>query len=101
MKKLLLIPLLMTLPFTAQAQEIDGCVALSTLAESIMSARQSNIDMVQVMEIANSDPNISKVVVLLTKEAYSMPRFSTERIQQETIREFKNDVYLQCLNSRK
>ena len=100
MKKLLLIPLLMTLPFVAHANETDRCAAISSLAEGVMTARQNNVDIVQVIEIVSSNPITAELGIVLAKEAYAKPRFNTERIQKETIREFKNDVYLQCLNAR-
>lgn len=97
MKKLILAVALLTL---ANVGYTAPCSEIAKLAESIMTSRQSNIDMVKMYAIADkaggATGNVTKAI---TKAAYSRPLYSTQEYKEKHIRKFKNDVFLQCLKS--
>lgn len=77
------------------AQEEDWrerCKAVSTLAATVMEARQSGVSLSDVMDGVESG-GLSEQMAM---EAYDRPRFSTPEMQEETINEFGNNWYLRC-----
>lgn len=70
------------------------CKASSGLAESIMGARQSGVEMSKMMETATTD--LAKRLVI---SAFEHPRMSVEENRAEMSRDFSNDVYLECIKA--
>ena len=96
MKKLLLAALLFTLPATATAEE-TYCVAMSSVAENVMRARQAGVDIIAMVNLAKDAGEIKDVFTLLIEEAYSRTQFNTEQNKHRGMMEFKNDFYLACI----
>lgn len=100
MKKLLLVSLLMILPFTVKANDkIEYCNSVAYMAEAIMEARQNNIDITQMVSIAQTDSDVAELAMALIQDAYDTPRYSVERNQKNAIRDFKNDTFMTCITS--
>lgn len=94
MKKLLTALTLLSLSFTATAEdEKMTCKQVSELAGVIMTARQTGVPMVEVFEKADGFKVIEDVIIL----AYKTPKFSVKENQQEQINEFKNEFFLNCV----
>ena len=84
MKNLLTsIALALTLATSAQA---DQCQDAGDLAEAVMTARQNGAPISQLMEIANGQEIIVKMVLM----AYGEPRYSTDQFQSLAIEDFRN-----------
>ena len=99
MKKLILAAAL-TLSFTAFAEEPEGdvCDQLNLLAESIMNARQSGVEMRELVRIFR-EGEMPDFIIPIVIQAYEMPRFSVERNKKIAIQDFKNAIYLECIRS--
>lgn len=94
MKKLILLTLLsFNLAAEDKKEEPVSCETISILAETIMSARQQGVAMSDIINLGKDD----KLLKILTIEAYEKPRYSTQKNQDQTTQDFKNDVYLECL----
>ena len=71
---------------------MDRCAKISEVAERIMDCRQSNVPMTDVVNIFPAgSPWIKNVI-----KAYEKPRMSVEKNQQNMIRDFQNQLYLEC-----
>jgi len=96
MKKLFLILVLL---FSVNTQADEACEGLSYLAEVVMTQRQANRDVSELYSIAKAEPDISEIAIALIIDAYDSPLYSTESNKQRAIREFKNDIFILCLNN--
>ena len=99
MKKLILAAAL-TLSFTAFAEEseLDLCDELNNLARSVMNARQSGMEMRQLIQIVKEN-DAGELAIEIIIRAYEKPRFSVEKNKQNAIKDFQNEIYLQCIRS--
>ena len=88
----------LTLSFTAFAEEAqtDVCDGLNRMARSIMNARQSGMEMRQLIEVVRGN-EASEIAIEIIIRAYEMPRFSVEKNKQNAIKDFQNEIYLQCI----
>lgn len=77
------------------SKPIDVCFALSELAESVMRARQLNTPIATVFKIANG----SKSMIILAKDAYKRPLYSSDEYKLDAINSFGSDVFLECANT--
>lgn len=84
-------------PSVAQtdAEYLELCREIGTLAESIMTNRQNGTSIVQMMDIADGNGLAQSLVVA----AYEEPRFSTPRYQAESISDFRDRAYLECFRA--
>jgi hypothetical protein len=71
------------------------CNQVSSLAKSIMSARQHGVSMSKAMELSSNNKLAESFVI----DAYSKSSFSTEEYQGKTIREFADEAYLSCIKT--
>lgn len=83
------IALALTLATSAQA---DKCQDAGDLAESVMTARQNGTPISRLMEIANGQEVIVKMVLM----AYGKPRYSTDEFQSRAIEDFRNLWEIGC-----
>jgi hypothetical protein len=91
---------LFAMPALAQDGE-DKCAAYGELAQTIMELRQSGTVMSTLIAAMKSDPNnpAADMAILLIKEAYGRPQFSTEKNKTLATTEFRNDTELACYNA--
>jgi hypothetical protein len=73
----------------------ESCGNFGKVAKMIMEKRQSGASMAKMMEAITDIDN--SVVEMMIMSAYDRPRYSTEQMQQRTIEEFRDDVYLECV----
>ena len=88
--------------YAIDSKEMKWCSTLSHISEMIMKSRQNGVDMERMMEhntklVNKGNPDISFIII----EAYEMPRFTTQRIKVQTIKDFKNKQYLACIKAAK
>ena len=96
--KNLIIAAALTLSLTAFAEEaeLDVCDELNNLARSVMNARQSGMEMRQLIEVVRGN-EASEIAIEIIIRAYETPRFSVEKNKQNAIKDFQNEIYLQCI----
>ena len=85
---------------TAAASE--KCGSMADLAAAVMTHRQLKNDLSEVITLAsaNGSPVLKAFILELAPIAYGKPRYSTEKMQQNSIKDFKNEVMLMCLRSQ-
>ena len=83
---------LMMSPAVAATAE-DNCATVGGFATTAMSARQNGVPLSTVLEITSGSP-LARTIVL---EAYSGPKFNSEKNKTDSITEFGNMIMLTCL----
>jgi len=90
---------IITFSFTATSVYADDwrktCDSYSELAETTMNGRQSGTPMAKMMKVLSNDEG-SELFEKLIIAAYDSTRYSTERMQQRSIEEFRDEKYLEC-----
>lgn len=62
-----------------------------------MRFRQEGVSIAEMMALSQDEGNdVREYVESLILAAYEQPRLSTKRIKQETIENFRDEVYLAC-----
>lgn len=76
----------------------NTCANVQTLAETIMDLRQDGARMADVMRVAGStdNPAATKMARIFVQAAYAKPRWHSDQLQQETIRDFGNAAFALC-----
>lgn len=82
-----------TFATATQAQTMSFCNQLYDTSEAVMDARQSGVDLRQMMQAADGNQLHEDIVKL----AYKQPNYSTESYQQNAIKQFAEQFYLSCL----
>ena len=100
MKKIsLTLTLLLTFNIQAESQVDRYCLLIEKFSEKIMSIRQEGRSLEEVMKMYNEglegDNSTYEVFKKLIFKAYETPLYKYRK--DETINEFKNKYYLQCL----
>lgn len=78
----------------------DPCLWTSTIAESIMKARQKEQPMADVMSVFNkgdASEEVRKFMKQLVIAAYEQPAMSVPENQAKAVARFQNEVYLECV----
>jgi len=76
----------------------EMCKATEELSRTVMSTRQKGADMSKLMAAIQGYPKAQmKMTENIIIEAYSKPRYSTKKMQQESVSDFANEVYLECV----
>ena len=70
------------------------CASLSETAATVMEVRQMGYPMSKLMEAAERDGALARALVI---EAYRQPRYSSDGYKENAIKDFANEVYLQCI----
>lgn len=93
MKKVLIIAALL-FSATTQAEEVtaETCALVSQIAHKVMEARQSNVSMMNALDVMEGNA----LGVMLVKEAYSTPKYTTDSYKQNAINEFSNKYTAMC-----
>jgi hypothetical protein len=102
MKKVLLAVLVSVSFGVSAADKPDPheiCSNGEELARTIMKSRQIGVSLSSIMAIAKEQGAESVKHIALM--AYDKPRYSTEEMQQRSIEDFANEVYLSCLKGSK
>lgn len=93
MKKILLATTLTLSTFAANA-ETTYCEELEKLSRTIMTKRQENVPMVDMIKIVGN----VEAAKLITMDAYERPRFSVADNKQNAINDFANEWFMVCLS---
>src|SRR5690554_3544091 len=95
------IALLLPTAAIAEPTPHEFCTGIAGLAEAVMEGRQNGTPMPAMMDVAaqGSDKEINSVMEALIIDAFSHPRYSTERVKQSTIGDFADSAYLSCITN--
>ena len=79
----------------------DLCNEVGTVAEITMKARQEGVSLSTILALheehyKTASNDMKPMTDRIVQEAYSRPRYSTERVRQEEITEFGNETLLNC-----
>ena len=91
--------LLFSAVIPTKADSLELCSSIGESAEKIMEARQLGISMEILMnKLPEEGPtrNLMQNVLIM---AYDSPRYSTEKYRSESIKDFRNLWYLECIKT--
>lgn len=94
MKALLFMPLLLCSSYTYAVSDPKLCASIETLSSAVMTARQSEVPLSEMLTAIKYDPVTTEIIKL----AYSQPAYSVESNKESAIARFANDMHLHCLN---
>ncbi|RZH03155.1 hypothetical protein [Acinetobacter pittii] len=85
----------------ASDEKVKDCLTLEKVAEFTMEYRQKGgvLSDLYKMDFGSKDRN--KIVRLMAEEAFEIPRYQSAKVQQDAIKNFKNDKFLYCLKHLK
>ena len=89
--------------FAATSHASVFCDNLTKLSGVIMKARQNNISanaMLILLDKEVPDADLNELARELVLMAYSRPRFHSESMQSDAIRDFENNITITCARSR-
>ncbi|MCI3945551.1 hypothetical protein K0038_02593 [Pseudomonas syringae] len=110
MKKCLFLSMTLAALYSANAcaSVEDDCLLYDTAAKGAMETRQRGVALADVMKIINKNKGkidspeaelADKAVRKAFLEAYQTPKYGTEKMQQESVNEFRNKYYSECLSA--
>ncbi|KXZ72129.1 hypothetical protein [Acinetobacter venetianus] len=77
------------------------CESLDSLSNSAMTARQKGIALAEVLKVTDTVEGTveqKKYVEEIIKQAFGETRFASAEFQEKAIVDFRNKIYLDCLN---
>jgi hypothetical protein len=79
------------------------CAQMGVLAKEIMLIRQEGAAMSLVMNtiVPKDDEQAAKIVRQLIISAYEKPKFSTEKVKEGVVADFRNEAELACFKGLK
>lgn len=88
----------LTLSPASQASDESMCDSINTLAATAMQSRQNGVPAINLINaVKNMDG--AKYAILIIKDAFSTPKYSTERYKESATVEFANKWYMACLSA--
>jgi hypothetical protein len=79
-------------------KKLQICEKISNTGATYMQGRQVGVPMSQFMNSQLHEsikPLMHRIIIM----AYEKPRYNTDSVINETIEDFKNEVYLYCIKS--
>lgn len=103
--KLLTVLLIILLGLATPAWAEDWhsiCGKISQVAEVVMKNRQNGISMQKMIEASKTNSGaLDTLAEEIVIKAYSQPKYSTDKMQQNSINEFRDESYLSCVKGFK
>ena len=87
------IALFLLLPLTANAVDVETCLAASPAAEKVMTMRQNGFSMAEMIRVLEGN----EFGIELVKRAFKEPHWNSEERKQRAILDFTNDFTRECL----
>ena len=76
----------------------EFCGALAKAAENLMKGHQNGAAMSDMLAVnANKSPVLKDLLDSLVMEAYSEPRYGSEKMKLRIIGEFRDKIHVECL----
>lgn len=74
-----------------ESEDDEFCESMSNLAETVMSARQKGVSLVDMLKTTDND-GIKSII----KHAFTYPRMMTEKNRMDYIIRFRDEIALSC-----
>lgn len=102
MKSIILAGFIALATFNIQAAEtkeqyIEKCNIISDIAKDVMTARQADVSMLEMLQAAQGN----KLFVMLIEQAYEYSVLDTEEYKQKYIKQYSDKVFKDCYNANK
>jgi len=82
-------------------EELEECQRIENSAKQVMKTRQQGVPMASVLELAEAagkqNEYVGVVFKTLIREAYEIPQYSSESLQQKAISDFHSNFYKACI----
>ena len=82
-------------------EELEECQRIENSAKQVMKTRQQGVPMASVLELAEAagkqNEYVGEVFKSLIREAYEIPQYSSESLQQKAISDFHSNFYKACI----
>lgn len=85
----------------ASDEKVKDCLTLEKVAEFTMEYRQKGGVLSELYKKDFGSKDRNKLVRSLAEEAFGIPRYQSAKVQQDAIKNFKNDKFLFCLKHLK
>ena len=93
--KRLILAIALAAPFAYADQ--SKCQKIGQLSSKIMESRQRGAPMSDLMQIAGDSELMQQIVI----DAYETPRFSSDKYQENAIKDFRSEWELACYKAMK
>jgi hypothetical protein len=80
-------------PVTAETSRTALCAGFAVLAAVVMEGRQIGVPLGMALGDTSPDSTIGRVIL----GAYEQPRYTTARVQQRVIADYRDEVHMLCL----
>ncbi|QNY13524.1 hypothetical protein IC766_15755 [Acinetobacter seifertii] len=87
--------------FADSDEKIKDCQTFEKLAGFTMEYRQKGGVLSDLFKTDYGSKERNSLVQGLAKEAFERPRYQSEKVQQNAINDFKNEMFLKCLKHLK
>lgn len=77
------------------------CLVFKAMASATMESRQAGLPIETALERVKGQAWFSEAMTNIILDAYSQPRYSTESEQKESIEEFGNKYFIDCMKVSK
>jgi hypothetical protein len=76
------------------------CQAMDDISATIMFNRQLGVPMAEMIKTADTsdDEQVKEAIQAIIKDAYLISRYEAKENQEKAITDFRNKVYLACIN---
>ena len=76
------------------------CQAMDDISATIMFNRQLGVPMTEMIKTADTsdDEQVKEAIQAIIKDAYLTSRYEAKENQEKAITDFRNEVYLACIN---
>ncbi|EPF6186964.1 hypothetical protein ABFK62_03080 [Acinetobacter baumannii] len=81
----------------ASDEKVKDCLTYEKVAAFTMEYRQKGGSLADLYKTDFGSKDRNRLVQGLAKEAFEIPRYQSEKVQQDAINNFKNEKFLNCL----
>lgn len=100
--KFLVVPLLLMMPLTVQAEE-PICESLAELAYAAMIGHQYGVPLSQMLGVVNNvaadNPQEREAATAIILKAYKQRRYHTDEHKMRAVQDFQTEIHLICLDA--
>ncbi len=105
-KMLIVIVLIFVFPILSSAEDsnkkeavFETCFVVADFAEAAMTARQVGVSLDKLVKSLDRDSVAFDGSLEILKKAYSQQRYMTPLVRERVIREFRNQIFLICIQN--
>lgn len=89
--------------YSSASDEVEVCTQMSELAGAVMRARQVGLPAADLAKhfkdnYEESDNSLYKLSIVMITDAFEVPRYSTQSYRDDSINDFKNEYFIECIS---